>query len=160
MLNGQGLTRAVGLEACTYKMEPCTVTGVNLLHRPDKIDSRESFHRYVEAMHRSLEEAVATPSSPYGLAVDHQGVEWVNTRLDQFLEAMNAWMTDWGWTPIDQRDSPVWAALRVTEPFAADEDGLRRYLADLRDWASNPDLARDQHWRPAAQALAAGRSYE
>ena len=31
-------------------------------------------------MHRSLEEAVATPSSPYGLAVDHQGVEWVNTR--------------------------------------------------------------------------------
>ena len=43
---------------------------------------------------------------------------------------------------------------------AEDEDALRRHLARLSDWASNEDLPTDQHWRAAAQALAAGRQYE
>jgi hypothetical protein len=134
---------------------------VNLLRRPDKVQSREAFHAYVEAMLRSLNEALARPVIPYRPAVDDQGIEWENTTLEMFLEAMDAWMTDTGWTVHDRRESLVWTALEV--PYgvhAGDEYDLRRYLAHLRDWASDPALPEDQHWTPAALALSAGQGYE
>jgi hypothetical protein len=40
------------------------------------------------------------------------------------------------------------------------EDALARYLDDLLDWASDPELPADQEWAAAGQALRAGRSYE
>jgi hypothetical protein len=134
---------------------------VRVLNRPEKLDSREAFLAYAEALRQSLREALANPSSPYGPAVDDHGDEWENTRLDHFLEAMGAWMEDVGWTPIDRRDYPVWRA--IATPRNEDEggsDALGRYLDDLIDWASNPDLPRDQEWAAAGQALRAGRAYE
>jgi hypothetical protein len=134
---------------------------VRLLNRPDKLDSREAFHAYVEALGESLRQALANPSSPYGPAVDDHGMVWENTRLDHFMAAMDQWLEDVGWTPIDRRFSPVWTALaRTRNDDAADEDALVRYLDDLRDWASNPELPTDQHWAAAGEALRAGRAYE
>jgi hypothetical protein len=134
---------------------------VSLLRRPDKVQSREAFHAYVEGMLRSLNEALARPAIPYGPAVDGQGQEWENPTLEMFLEAMDAWMTDTGWTVHDRRESLVWTALSVPDgAYSGDEDDLRRYLADLRDWASDPALPEDQHWAPAALALRAGQGYE
>jgi hypothetical protein len=134
---------------------------VNLLHRPDKIESRDAFYAYVGAMLRSLDQALANPSDPYGPAVDDQGVEWENTTLSMFAEAMHAWMVDQGWTSHDRRESLVWAALgALPEEPTGDEEDLRGYLERLLGWASDETLDEDQHWRPAAQALAAGRSYE
>ena len=134
---------------------------MNLLLRPDKIQSREGFRAYVEATLQSLNEALAQPTIPYAPAVDDHGSEWENTTLEMFLEAMDAWMTDTGWTSHDRRESLVWTALSVPYGvYSGDEDDLRRYLADLRDWASNPALPEAQHWAPAALALSAGRGYE
>jgi hypothetical protein len=134
---------------------------MNLLRRPDKVESRAAFRSYVEAMIESLDQALANPSVPYEPAVDDQGDEWENTTLTAFMGAIYAWMRDSGWTEHDRRDSQVWAALLLNEAESAgDEDNLRQYLSDLRDWASKEDLIGDQHWLPAAQALAAGRAYE
>jgi len=134
---------------------------MNLLKHPDRIESRDAFLAYLEAMLRSLDQALAAPPIPWGPAVDDQGVRWENTRLGAFLDAMDAWLRDSGWTEHDRRASAVWARVSVKDiAFDGDEDDLRRYLTDLRDWASNPDLSGDQHWRPAAEALRAGRAYE
>ena len=130
------------------------------LSRLGKVDSREAFAAYVEAMLKSLDQALSNPSLPYEPAVDDQGERWENTTLAGFLEAMEAWLTDAGWTVIDRRDSGVWAAILGTGDNGGDQDDLRRYLADLRDWASNPAVPGDQYWRPAAEALRAGRAYE
>ena len=128
---------------------------MNPVLRPDKIQSRDDFRVYVDAMLQSLTQALANPAIPYGPAVDDQGVRWENTRLDTFQESMDAWMEDWGWTEHDRTESLVWAALALTPGVGGDEDDLRQYLAELRDWASNPTLAEDQQWTSAAQAPAA-----
>lgn len=134
---------------------------MHLLRRPDKVQSREAFAAYVDAMLRSLDEALTRPAIPYGPAVDHEGIEWENTTLEQFLEAMDAWMTTTGWTERDRRESLVWTAPSVSYgEHRGDVDHRRRYLADLREWASNPALPEEQHWSPAAQALRAGQGYE
>jgi hypothetical protein len=134
---------------------------VNLLRRPDKIQSREAFHAYVEAMCRSLNDALARPAIPNGPAVDDQGNRWENTTLETFLEAMDGWMSDTGWTVHDRRESLIWTALTVPHgEYSGDANDLRQYLADLRDWASNPALPIEQHWAPAAMALRAGQGYE
>jgi hypothetical protein len=134
---------------------------MNLLRRPDKVESRDAFRSYVEAMLESLDQALANPSIPYGPAVDDQGNGWENTTLTAFMGAMDAWMRDSGWTEHDRRDSAVWAALSLNEAESAgDEHDLRQYLTGLRDWVSRVDLVGDQHWRSAAQALSAGRVYE
>jgi hypothetical protein len=112
-------------------------------------------------MLRSLDQALSNPSSPYEPAVDDQGERWENTTLAGFLEAMDAWLRDSGWTLHDRRDSAVWAAILVSgDEFIGDKDDLRRYLMDLLDWASTPGLPAEQDWRPAAEALRAGRAYE
>jgi hypothetical protein len=132
---------------------------MSLLSRPDKIDSRGSFAVYVEAMLESLDQALAAPPIPYGPAVDYKGIRWENTTLTAFLDSTDAWMRDSGWTELDRHGSLVWAALSNNGVVEGDEADLRRYLSGLRDWASNPDLPSDQHWRPAAEALRAGRAF-
>jgi hypothetical protein len=110
------------------------------------------------AMLQSLNEALASPAIAHRPAVDDQGNVWENTTLEMFLEAMSAWMTDTGWTAHDRRAAQVWTALSAHGgENAEDQDDLRRYLADLVDWASDPGLPEDQHWAPAALALRAGR---
>ena len=134
---------------------------MNLVLRPDKVQSRDDFRAFVDATLQSLTQALANPAIPYLPAVDDHGMKWENTRLDVFQEAMHAWMEDWGWTEHDRTESLVWAALALTPgELGGDDDDLRQYLADLRDWASDPTLSEDQHWTAAAQALAAGRAYE
>jgi hypothetical protein len=134
---------------------------MNLLDHPDKIESRDAFRAYLDAMLHSLDQALAAPPIPYGPAVDHQGVRWENMTLGAFLGAMDAWMKDTGWTELDRRASAVWAALSGDDvAFDGDEDDLRKYLSGLRHWASNRDLPGNQDWRPAAEALRAGRAYE
>jgi hypothetical protein len=132
---------------------------VDVLSRPDKVETREAFVAYIEAMLTSLDQALANPRVPHANAVDDRGIEWSNTTRGTFLEAMDAWMTAWGWTALDRAESKVWSAVVPTGgDFVGDEQGLRRYLANLRDWAVSHPLGDDEHWRPAAQALAAGRS--
>jgi hypothetical protein len=132
---------------------------VDVLTRPDKVETREAFVAYLEAMLTSLDQALANPRVPYANAVDDHGVEWSNTTQGTFLEAMDAWITAWGWTALDRAESTVWSAVVPTDTdFVGDEHELRRYLASIRDWAMSHALGDDEHWRPAAQALAAGRS--
>lgn len=134
---------------------------MNLLLRPDKIESRDDFFAYLEALLRSLDQALAAPPIPYGPAVDDQGAEWENTTLARFQEAMDAWMNNAGWIVHDRRESAVLAVLSMHDvDIGGDEEDLRQYLVPLGDWASSADLPADQDWRPAAEALAAGRCYE
>jgi hypothetical protein len=63
----------------------------DVLTRPDKVETREAFIAYVEAMLTSLDQALANPSVPNADAVDDHGVEWANTTMETFLAAMDTW---------------------------------------------------------------------
>jgi hypothetical protein len=132
---------------------------VSLHLRPDKVESLDAFRVYVDALRRSVDEALTLPAVPFRPTADVQGVEWENTTLTAFLEAMDAWFRETGWTAHDRRESTAWDVLALTDDVVTgDEDALREYLAGVRDRASGPGLPDDWHWQPVARALAAGRN--
>lgn len=134
---------------------------MNLLRRPDRVETREMFVSYVSAMIQSLDEALANPSIPYGPAVDDAGVEWENTTLSMFADAMNAWADSNGWGPHDRGDSAVLDTLLIGDSLEGDGVALRRYLSDIAAWAGSGTVdPTDFGWRPAAMMLRSGRAYE
>jgi hypothetical protein len=131
---------------------------ISLLRRPDRVESLQAFRLYVDALCRSLDQALAAPSIPERPAVDDHGVEWRNTTLSSFRFAMDAWLQDAGWTLHDRSEWATWGVLALEESdVTGDEPGLREYLEAVRTRAWNPALPEDWPWTPVAQALAAGR---
>src|SRR5688572_16141606 len=87
-----------------FRSRPVYGRPVSLLDRPDRIESREAFVAFLDAMLTSLDQAIRNPAIPYRHAVDDRGKEWKNTSLAGFLQAVDAWMTRTGWTELDRRE--------------------------------------------------------